>query len=170
MPDIVPAASPSFEIRPACVEDVPQILALIRELADFEKMSDDVVATEESLRQSLFGKRPYAEVVMAESAGEVKGFALFFHNFSTFIGRPGIYLEDLYVRTEARGQGLGRILLAHLAKLAVERHCARLEWCVLDWNEGAIRFYRRLGAQSMDEWTTFRLTGEALQQLAGPDS
>lgn len=153
-------------LRPARVDDVPQILAMIRELAEFEKMSDEVVAEEDSLRRALFGDRPYAEVVMAEVEGSVQGFALFFHNFSTFMGRPGIYLEDLFVRPAARGHGVGQALLAHLAQLAVERGCGRLEWCVLDWNEGAIRFYRRLGAEAMDEWRTFRLTGDALQQLA----
>jgi GNAT superfamily N-acetyltransferase len=158
--------TPDVQIRAARPDDTALILSLIRELADFEKLSHEVVADEATLSGYLFGERPYAEVVIAEVEGQGVGFALFFHNFSTFLGRPGIYLEDLYVRPAARGHGLGQRLLAHLAKLAVERGCGRLEWCVLDWNEGAIRFYRRLGAVSMDEWTTFRLSGDALQQVA----
>ncbi len=166
MPDPGSPTHPSIQLRAARPDDTAQILDLIGELAAFEKLSHEVVADESTLRDCLFGERPYAEVVIAERNGEAVGFALFFHNFSTFLGRPGIYLEDLYVRPEARGHGLGQQLLAHLAKLAVERGCGRLEWCVLDWNEGAIRFYRRLGAVSMDEWTTFRLTGDALEAMA----
>ncbi|HYH78736.1 MAG TPA: GNAT family N-acetyltransferase [Longimicrobium sp.] len=153
-------------IRPATPDDVPLILRFIRELAEYERLAHEVVATEDGLRDTLFGPRPYAEVVIAEEAGEPAGFALFFHNYSTFLGRPGIYLEDLYVRPEARGKGIGRALLAHLARLAVARGCGRLEWWVLDWNESAIRFYRALGAQAMDDWTVFRVTGEALARLA----
>lgn len=166
MPDSISPPQPSTRLRAARPEDTAQILSLIRELAAFEKLSHEVVADEAALRAHLFGARPYAEVVIAEWGGEAVGFALFFHNFSTFLGRPGIYLEDLYVRPQARGHGLGQQLLAHLAKLAIERGCGRLEWCVLDWNEGAIRFYRRLGAVSMDEWTTFRLDGHALEKMA----
>ena len=125
-----------------------------------------MVATEDGLRQALFGPRPYAEVVLAEDAGAPVGFALFFHNFSTFLGRPGIYLEDLFVVPEARGRGVGRALLAHLARLAVERGCGRVEWAVLDWNAPAIRFYDSLGARPNDEWTVYRLTGDALTALA----
>jgi len=153
-------------IRAATPDDVPLILRFIRELAAYERLAHEVVATEEKLRETLFGARPYAEVVIAEEAGEPAGFALFFHNYSTFLGRPGIYLEDLYVRPEMRGGGIGRALLAHLARLAVERGCGRLEWWVLDWNEPAIRFYRQLGAEAMDDWTVFRVAGDALTQLA----
>lgn len=155
-----------FHLRPATPVDVPNILELIRGLAEFEKLAHEVVATEEGLRTTLFGERPYAEVVVAEEGETVQGMALFFHNYSTFLARPGIYLEDLYVRPEARGRGLGQLLLAHLAKLTVERGCGRLDWCVLNWNEGAIRFYERLGAESMDTWTTYRLSGQALEDLA----
>src|SRR2546423_3576245 len=140
-----------MEIRAATEADVPLILRCIRELAEYERLAHEVVATEDVLRETLFGARPYAEVVIAEDGGEAVGFALFFHNYSTFLGRPGIYLEDLYVRPQARGRGVGRALLAHLARLTVERRCGRLEWWVLDWNEDAIRFYRSLGAQPMDE-------------------
>ncbi len=153
-------------IRPAAMDDVGVILGFIRQLADYERLSHEVDATESDLAEALFGARPYAEVILAEADGVPAGFALFFHNFSTFRGRPGIYLEDLYVSPGYRGRGIGRALLAHLAALAVERGCRRLEWSVLDWNEPAIGFYRSLGAAPMDEWTVFRLTGEALHQLA----
>jgi GNAT superfamily N-acetyltransferase len=153
-------------IRPATQADVPLVLRFIRELADFERLLHEVVATEARLRETLFGARPAAEVVIAEEDGEPLGFALFFHNYSTFLAQPGIYLEDLYVRPEARGRGTGRALLAHLARLARERGCGRLEWWVLDWNESAIRFYRSLGAQPMSDWTVFRLTGSDLSRLA----
>ena len=152
-------------IRPATRADLPLIAALIRELADYEKLADEVRFDEAVLGDYLFGPRPMAEVIIGEVDGVAQGFALFFHNFSTFEGRPGIYLEDLFVRPAARGGGLGKALLAHLAKLAMERGCARLEWWVLDWNEPAIGFYRKLGARPMDEWTTMRLDGEALAQL-----
>lgn len=155
-------------IRPAAPEDVPVIANLIRALAEYERMTDQVVMTEDSLREHLFGPRPYAEVLLAEHAGAVVGFAFFFHNYSTFLGRPGIYLEDLFVLPENRGQGHGKALLRALARLALERGCGRLEWCVLDWNTPSIEFYRALGAVSMDEWSTFRVTGEALARLGAP--
>jgi len=155
-----------MHIRAATADDVPLILRFIRGLAEYERLADQVVATEDGLRETLFGARPYAEVVIAEDGGEPAGFALFFHNYSTFLGRPGIYLEDLYVLPELRGRGVGRALLAHLARLAVERGCGRLEWWVLDWNEDAIRFYRALGAEPMDDWTVFRVAGDALERLA----
>jgi GNAT superfamily N-acetyltransferase len=156
-----------IRIRPAAEADVPLILRFIRELAEYERLLHEVVATEDRLRDTLFGPRPGAEVVIAEDEdGEPLGFALFFHNYSTFLAQPGIYLEDLYVRPEARGRGAGRALLAHLARLARERGCGRLEWWVLDWNEPAIRFYRSLGARPMDEWTVFRLAGADLDRLA----
>ena len=146
--------------------DVPTILSLIRELADFERLSHEVVADEALLRETLFGERPGAEVVMAQVADEVVGFALFFQNFSTFLGRPGLYLEDLYIRPQFRGQGHGEQLLRHLASICAERRYGRLEWSVLDWNQRAIDFYKSLGAQSMNDWTVFRVTGEALKKLA----
>jgi len=146
---------------------VPLILALIRELAEYEKLTHEVVADEEALRRNLFGEgRRGAEAVIAEQSGEPAGFALFFHNFSTFLGKPGLYLEDLFVRPQFRGWGVGKALLAHLAALAKERGCGRLEWWVLDWNEPAIGFYRSIGAEAMDEWTVYRVTGEALDELA----
>jgi GNAT superfamily N-acetyltransferase len=155
-----------LRIRPAAQADVPLVLRFIRELAEYERLLHEVVATEERLRDTLFGARPAAEVVIAEEDGEALGFALFFQNYSTFLAQPGLYLEDLYVRPEARGRGAGRALLAHLARLAKERGCGRLEWWVLDWNESAIRFYRSLGAQPMSDWTVFRLTGDDLARLA----
>ena len=153
-------------IRNAVPGDEGLVLAFIRGLAEYEKLADQVVATEELLREWVFEKRR-AEVVFAldEAGGEV-GFALFFHNFSTFLGRAGLYLEDLFVLPEARSRGYGRFLLAHLAKLAVERGCGRLEWSCLDWNEPSIKFYRSLGAEPMDEWTVYRLTGDSLRALA----
>jgi GNAT superfamily N-acetyltransferase len=157
----------TITIRPATRDDVPLVLEFIRDLARYERLEHEVAASEAQLAEALFGERPYAEVVFACIGGEPVGFALFFHNFSTFKGRPGIYLEDLFVRPEARGRGIGKRLLAYLARTAVERRCARLEWSVLDWNEPAIGFYRSLGAVPMDEWTIFRLTGEALVLLAG---
>jgi GNAT superfamily N-acetyltransferase len=166
MTGIEPTDVPGVTLRFATAEDTPVILAMIRELADYERMSHEVVADVTRLRQSLFGERRVAEVLIAEKRGEPLGFALFFHNFSTFVGRPGIYLEDLYVRPAARGSGIGKALLVLLARIAVERGCGRLEWAVLDWNEPAIGFYRRLGATAMDEWTVFRLTGAALEDLA----
>jgi len=153
-------------LRSATRDDVPVIAVLIRGLARFEKLEQEVVMTEELLAAGLFGTRPYAEVVLAEDDGRPVGFALFFHNFSTFLGRPGIYLEDLFVLHEHRGSGIGRMLLAHLARLAVERGCGRMEWAVLDWNRDAIKFYERLGARPNSDWTVYRLTGEALTGLA----
>jgi GNAT superfamily N-acetyltransferase len=153
-------------IRRASPTDVPLILELIRGLAEYERLAHEVTATEAGLRQALFDASPGAEVVIAESGGEPVGFALFFHNFSTFVGKRGLYLEDLFVKPAWRGKGVGRHLLAHLARLAVERDCGRLEWAVLDWNEPAIRFYRGLGAQPMHDWTVFRVAGDALHQLA----
>jgi GNAT superfamily N-acetyltransferase len=153
-------------LRSAARDDVPVIAELIRGLARFEKLEQEVVMTEELLAAGLFGERPYAEVVLAEDDGRPVGFALFFHNFSTFLGRPGIYLEDLFVLPEQRGHGIGRMLLAHLASLAVERGCGRMEWAVLDWNRDAIKFYERLGARPNSDWTVYRLTGEALAGLA----
>lgn len=155
----------AVDIRQATADDVPTILALIRELADFERLLDQVTATEAQLRDALFGPRPYAEVLIARDGAEVAGFALFFHNFSTFLAKPGIYLEDLYVRPKYRGNGYGAALLARLAALAVERGCGRLEWSVLNWNQRAIDFYRSLGAQPLDEWTMYRVTGAALERL-----
>ena len=155
-----------FAIDPAAERDVPVILALIKELADYERISHQVVATEADLTRSLFGARPVAEAVVGRYDDEPVAFALFFHNFSTFLGRPGIYLEDLYVRPTVRGRGFGRRILAHLARLAVERGCGRFEWSVLDWNELAIRSYRRAGAAPLDDWTVYRLTGDALETLA----
>ena len=152
-------------IRPATRADLPLIAALIRDLAAYEKLSHDVRFDEAGLGEHLFGSRPMAEVLIGEVAQEAHGFALFFHNFSTFEGAPGIYLEDLYVRPEARGAGLGKALLAHLAATAVQRGCKRLEWSVLDWNAPSIGFYKNLGARMMDEWTIMRVDGAALQQL-----
>ena len=154
------------EIRVATEEDVPLILSFIRELAEYEKLSHEVVATEDVLRGSLFGERTGAEVVICNLDGSPAAFALFFHNFSTFLGRPGLYLEDLYVKPEMRDLGLGRALLVHLAGLARERGCGRMEWSVLDWNEPAIKLYRGIGAVPMDDWTVYRVTGEALKDLA----
>jgi GNAT superfamily N-acetyltransferase len=153
-------------LRSATRDDVAVIAELIRGLARFEKLEQEVVMTDELLAAGLFGDRPYAEVVLAEDDGGPMGFALFFHNFSTFLGRPGIYLEDLFVLPEHRGRGVGRMLLAHLARLAVERGCGRLEWAVLDWNRDAIQFYERLGARPNSDWTVYRLAGEALTGLA----
>lgn len=153
-------------IRAATPADVPAIAQLIRELAEYERLTHTVVLTEADLQQHLFGERPYAEVLLAEEAGMIVGFALFFHNYSTFRGKPGIYLEDLFVIPSARGQGHGKALLRAIAQLAVERGCARVEWSVLNWNTPAIAFYQSLGARPLDEWTVYRLTGDALERLA----
>jgi GNAT superfamily N-acetyltransferase len=153
-------------IRNATVDDVPLILYFIRELAAYERLAHEVVADEALLRETLFGPRPSAEVVIAEVDGQPAGFALFFHNFSTFKGRPGLYLEDLFVKPEMRGRGVGKALLAHLAAIARERRCGRFEWAVLNWNRSAIDFYRSLGAHPLDDWVIFRMTGDALDQLA----
>ncbi len=157
-------------IRPANPADVPVILDFIQQLAAYEKLSHACVATQADLAETLFGPRPYAETLIAEADGLPVGLALFFHNYSTFRARPGIYLEDLFVLPSHRGQGYGKALLQALAKLAVERGCARLEWSVLDWNSPAIDFYTALGAEPQSEWTIFRLTGSALDQLAGSSS
>ena len=154
-------------IRPATRADVPEIVSLIRALAVYEKRPHEVELDAAALAEHLFGPRPYAECLMAEDAGAVVGFALFFHNYSTFGGKPGIYLEDLFVILEARGRGHGKALFVELAKLATARNCGRLEWAVLDWNEPAIGFYKSLGAVAKDEWTTYRLMGDALTELAG---
>ena len=158
--------SENITIRAATEQDVPLIQGFIRDLARYEHLEHEMVATEEGLRKSLFGERRYAEVVFACVAGDPVGFALFFHNYSTFLGKPGIYLEDLFVRPEARGRGIGKRLLAWLAQTAVARDCGRLEWAVLDWNEPSIGFYRSLGAVLKSEWQIFRLTGDPLKALA----
>ncbi len=159
-------ANMTIAIRSATPADLPLIAQFIRDLAEYEKLAHEVRFDEAKLGTNLFGPRPYAEVVIGELDGEPQGFALFFHNFSTFEGRPGLYLEDLFVRPEARGSGLGKALLAHLAQLCVERDCARLEWWVLDWNTPSIGFYQSLGAKLMDEWTVMRVDGDALTALA----
>jgi GNAT superfamily N-acetyltransferase len=162
LPYFIPEAD---VIRPATVTDVPTIARLIRGLAEYERLAADVVFDEDRLRQHLFGPRPFAEVLLAEEAGVVVGFALFFHNYSTFVGKPGIYLEDLFVEPAHRGRGHGKALLREVARAAVERDCGRLEWAVLKWNEPAIRFYRSLGAIAMDGWDVYRLTGETLRSV-----
>jgi GNAT superfamily N-acetyltransferase len=155
-----------FRIVQAAERDVPLIIWFIKQLAEYERLSQEAVMTEDLLRESLFGKRPVAEVVIGYYEDEPVAFAVFFHNFSTFLGKPGLYLEDLFVIPEMRGKGFGRALLVHLAKLACERNCGRFEWSVLDWNESAIGFYKKLGAVPMSEWTVFRMTGEAIERLA----
>ncbi|GFN34542.1 GNAT family N-acetyltransferase [Tepidimicrobium xylanilyticum] len=155
----------NFKIRFAEEKDVPLILEFIKELADYEKMLNEVVATDQILKESLF-ERKMAEVIIGEYDNKPVAFALFFHNFSTFLGRPGIYLEDLYVKPEMRGKGIGKIMLSFLAKLCVERKCGRLEWWCLDWNEPAIEFYKQMGAIPMDEWTVYRVCGDAIEKLA----
>jgi GNAT superfamily N-acetyltransferase len=156
----------NFIIRPATVADVPVILELIRALAIYERAPNEVTASEDELRKVLFGEKPAAEVLLAFENETAVGFAVFFHNFSTWLGRPGLYLEDLFVRPEDRGKGYGRALLIHLAKIARDRGCGRMEWAVLDWNEPAIQFYYKLGAKPMDEWTVFRLTRDGIAELA----
>jgi GNAT superfamily N-acetyltransferase len=154
-------------IRSATERDVPVILDLIKQLAEYERLSDKVIATEQSIRDTLFGERPAAEVLLASLDGETVGFAVFFTNYSTFLAKPGLYLEDLFVKPHARGKGIGKALLARLAKIAIERDCGRVEWSVLNWNEPSIRFYEALGAVALRDWTTYRLTGESLAKLAG---
>src|SRR6266480_1036194 len=156
-----------FGIRTARVEDVPVILQLIRDLATYERAPDEVTATKEQLIDVLFGQRPSAEVLLAFEGQSAVGFAVYFYNFSTWLGRPGLYLEDLFVKPEERGKGYGRALLVELAKIARDRACGRMEWAVLNWNEPAIKFYRTLGAKPMNEWTVFRLTREEIAKLAG---
>lgn len=160
------ACGMSRVLRSATVADVPLILSLIRGLADYEKLAHEVVATEESLRRTLFGPTPAAHVVIAEVDGQPAGFALYFFNYSTFLAKPGLYLEDLFVKPEYRGSGTGKALLLHLARIANERGCGRMEWSVLDWNEPAIKFYESIGARRMKEWQICRLTGPALTQYA----
>ena len=164
------AAHPLLSIRPATVDDVPLIRQLIAELAEYERLADAAVATDDDLREQLFGAHPAAEVLVGEVDGEAAGFALFFHNFSTFLGKRGLYLEDLFVRPAFRGAGLGKHLMAALARIAVQRDCGRFEWSVLDWNAPAIGFYRKLGATGLDEWTVQRLEGDALHSLASHDA
>jgi GNAT superfamily N-acetyltransferase len=160
----------NFLIRPATVQDVPTILTLIRDLAEYERAPNDVVATEAQLREVLFGPKPAAEVLLALEEGEAVGFSVYFYNFSTWLGRPGLYLEDLFVRPTERGRGYGRALLERLAAIAQERGCGRMEWAVLDWNEPAIQFYKKLGATPMTEWTVFRLTQDGIAKLAAAKS
>jgi len=157
---------PDVRIRPATIDDTSLILTLIRGLADYERLAHEAVVTEADIRESLFGERPAAEVLLAEVGNEAAGFALFFHNYSTFLGRRGLYLEDLFVFPAYRGQGIGLALMRRLARLAIERQCGRFEWWVLDWNESAIDFYQRLGARAMSDWTVYRLTDEPLARLA----
>src|SRR4051812_26086391 len=156
----------SFTIQSAQPADIPIVLQLIQDLATYERAPNDVTATEEQLRRVLFGEKPSAEVLIAREGGEPVGFAVFFHNFSTWLGRPGLYLEDLFVKPEKRGKGYGRALLIELAKIARERNCGRLEWAVLDWNEPAIQFYKKLGANAQHEWTVFRLRRDEIAKLA----
>jgi GNAT superfamily N-acetyltransferase len=159
-------SSENFMIRSATIADVTAILELIRALATYERAPNEVTATEKDLAEVLFGEKPAAEVLLVFEDKRAVGFALFFHNFSTWLGRPGLYLEDLFVRPEDRGKGYGRALLIELAKIARDRRCGRMEWAVLDWNEPAIKFYRKLGAKPMDEWTVFRLTRDGIAKLA----
>ena len=159
--------NPNRTIRSATQADVPLILQFIRELAAYEKLSHEVTATEEILHRNLFSERCAAEVLLVYEAEAPVGFAVFFHNFSTFLGKPGLYLEDLYVRPEFRGRGHGRALMVHLARLARERDCGRFEWWVLDWNQPSLDFYRSIGAVPMSDWTVHRITGPALEALAG---
>lgn len=165
MKKIFKTENEKFSLRFAAKEDVKLILKFIRDLAEYENLLNEVVATEEILMDSLFNRKT-AEVIIGEYDGKPIGFALFFNNFSTFLGQPGIYLEDLYVEPNMRGKGLGKIMLSFLAKLAIERNCGRLEWWCLDWNEPSIKFYKHLGAKSMDDWTVYRVCDEALENLA----
>lgn len=160
---------PSFQIRPATKADVPVILSFIKKLADYERLSHEVTATEKTLRETLFGRRPTAEVAIGYFKREPVGFVIFFHNYSTFLGLPGIYIEDLFVDEAFRRRGFGNALFRYVAGVARDRQCGRLEWSVLDWNEPAVKFYKTLGAVPMNEWTVFRLTGESLTRLAGSE-
>ena len=155
-----------IQIQPATEADVPLVLQLIKALAEYERLGDQVTATEAMIRESFFGPSPHAQAVIARVAGDAVGFAIWFSTYSTFLSKPGIYLEDLFVLPHWRGHGVGRALLRHLARIAVERGCGRIEWSVLDWNETAIGFYRNIGARAMDEWTVYRLTGDAITTLA----
>jgi len=165
MNELNPSTTENFKIRPAEESDVKLILQFIKGLGEYEKLSHEVVATEEKLRKTLF-KQKMAEVIIGEYGGEPVGFALFFHNYSTFLGQAGIYLEDLYIIPEMRGKGFGKTMLKHLAKLAVDRDCGRLEWACLDWNEPSICFYKGLGAKALEDWTVYRVTGETLVEMA----
>ncbi len=167
--EIVNHENKKITIRSACKTDVPLILSFIKELAAYEKMASDVVADVDTLEKSLFGNIPYTEVIIADLNDEPVGFALYFHNFSTFLGKRGLYLEDLFVRASARGHGIGKALLQELATIAYKRDCARMEWWVLNWNKPAIDFYQSLDAEPMDEWTVYRLTGDALIDMAKKD-
>jgi len=158
--------TPTVQIRDATISDVPMILQLIRDLATYERAPNDVIATEQGLQEVLFGEQPSAKVVMIFESEEAVGFAVYFFNFSTWLGRPGLYLEDLFVKPETRGRGYGRALLIHLAKIARDHGCGRMEWAVLDWNEPAIEFYRKLGAIPLEDWTVFRLTHNGINRLA----
>ncbi len=160
------SANSNFLIRPATKEDAPVIFSLIKELADYEHLSNEVVASVDDIRKTLFCEQPFAEILIGEVEGHPVSFALFFYNYSTFLGKPGIYLEDLYVQPGHRGKGIGSKMLAHIAALAKERNCGRFEWSVLDWNSPAIRTYEKLGATPMKEWILYRLGGEALERLA----
>lgn len=161
---------PPVRLAPGTVDDSSEILGLIRALAEYERLSDEVSATEQSLRETLFGAHPAAEVVIARAGRHAVGFALYFQTYSTFLAKPGLYLEDLFVVPEWRGRGIGKLLLGHVAALAVERGCGRFEWAVLDWNEGALELYRSIGAKPMDGWTVYRLTGAALRRAAQPSN
>jgi len=164
------APAPSLRIAAATEPDVPVLLSFVKKLADYERLTDQVEATEDHVRSALFGPNRVAEALLAYLGDEPVAFAVFFHNFSTFLGRPGIYLEDLFVDPPHRGKGIGKALLIELARLAKARNCGRLEWAVLDWNDSAIEFYRRLGAIPMEDWTIYRVTGDALIRLASEDS
>jgi GNAT superfamily N-acetyltransferase len=165
MSELINPALVEFRIRPAEESDVALILQFIKGLGEYEKLSHQVVATEEKLRKTLFQQK-MAEVIIGEYEGIPVGFALFFHNYSTFLGQAGIYLEDLFINPDMRGKGFGKSMLKHLAKLAVERDCGRLEWACLDWNEPSICFYKGLGAEALDDWTVYRVAGETLKELA----
>jgi GNAT superfamily N-acetyltransferase len=156
-----------IQIQPATDADVPLVLTLIKALAEYERLGHEVVATEAMIHESFFGQTPHAHAAIARIGGEAVGFMIWFPTYSTFLSRPGIYLEDLFVLPQWRGKGVGKALLRHLARIAVDRRCGRIEWSVLDWNETAIRFYRSIGARPMDEWTVYRMTGDAINRLAG---
>jgi GNAT superfamily N-acetyltransferase len=165
--DMIRTKLSDITIRFAVPADSPLILEFIKALADYERMSDEVIATEETVKKTLFGEKAYAEVIFAELNGKAVGFALFFHNYSTFVSKPGLYLEDIYVYPEYRGMGIGKMMMLFLAKTAVDRHCGRFEWSCLKWNKPSLDFYASLGAETMDEWVTLRVSGENLRSLAG---